>query len=85
VPIATETGKPSLLVTLVEGATVAGKTHATVRAWDQATMRPVNACVEVDGIWYQLLDGHAVITSPRTDLAGLTIRGEYPGMIPWAN
>lgn len=83
VPIDAEVGEPTLLVTWIRGATLADRTYLTVRAWDQTTMRPVDACVEVDGVWHQLTDGHAVISSTNKDLSSLSMRGEYPGMTPW--
>jgi len=85
VPIVTEAQGASLLVTYVEGTRIGDTVYTTFRAWDRATMRPVDACVQVNGTWYQMSEGYAVVELDHAELVDLQIRAEYPGMISWTN
>jgi hypothetical protein len=52
----------------------------TVKVWDPSTMRPVNALVSLNGIWYQLENGSATILYTGDVPQEIILEAEYPGM-----
>lgn len=68
------------LVNVFPGTMVEGKTLVTIRAWDPTTMRPVDPCVQLDGIWYQLHKGmaHAITRKERVSEVDVRVRALYP-------
>ncbi len=58
------------IVALLPGQAVGGLHFATLRAWDRASGKPVDACVCVGGVWYQLFRGEATFAAPAEDIDG---------------
>lgn len=73
---------PSPVVYVGQGASLDKGRVVTVFARDPRTLKPIDALVCLDGIWYQLRNGQATVVVNRTTLDGLVIVAEYPGMYP---
>lgn len=82
-PVAPPVDGQQLLVTYSTGSRVGNSVYVTFRAWDCASMRPVDACLLLNGRWYQMSDGYVVVALPESDLNEAEMKAEYPGMRPW--
>jgi len=82
-PVAPPVDGQQLLVTYSTGSRVGNSVYVTFRAWDRASMRPVDACLLLNGRWYQMSDGYVVVALPESDLNEAEMKAEYPGMRPW--
>lgn len=69
-PIRVQPPSKRPVVALLSGQTVGELQFVTLRAWDRTSGKPVDACVSVGGVWYQLFRGEATFIAPVSDING---------------